>query len=335
MQFYVLRQSWLDRAKLLRTFYGMKSPVLLTRRKTTVWLVVLLAFFGQRARAEWRRDDTTIAWHDGTNVVWRFSFDPNKGKTFFDPVTVGGTALTNFKPEDHPWHYGLWFSWKYINHANYWEEDRMTGKAEGATRWATPAIEANPEGRAVIKLDLTYTHPSGRVDMRESRELKISAPSADGSYAIDWRATFIAGKEGAVLDRTPMVGEPEGKVNGGYAGLGLRMAPPPLGFSVVTSSGPVKNFTSDRARPNAAAIACNFTAGQQDVGGIAVFSDPANAGEHASWYLVNSKEMRFACAAILAPKIRILKAGEEMKLHYRIAVRSKAWRVDELQAAKK
>jgi len=290
--------------------------------------------FHPKASAEWQRTDTTLAWREGSNAVWRFSFDPARGKTFFDPVCAGGTALTNFKPEDHPWHYGLWFSWKYINKANYWEENRQTGKAEGATRWSAPTIETKPDGSAVIKLDVTYTHPSGRVDMTEHRELKISALTADGSYTIDWRADFTAGKEGAVLDRTPMPGEPDGKVNGGYAGLGLRMASPPLGFSVVSSAGPVDKFASDRARPSAPAIACNFTDGSRDVGGIAIFSDPINAGESAPWYIVNSREMRFACAAILAPKVRTLKAGEEMKLHYRIAVRTKAWTHEALQSAK-
>ena len=31
------------------------------------------------------------------------------------------------------------------------------------------------------------------------------------------------------------------------------------------------------------------------VGGIAIFSDPQNAGERAPWYLINSEKMRFAC----------------------------------------
>jgi hypothetical protein len=308
----------------------MKSPALLTRFNPTFWLLLLFVALTQSTHAEWHRDDTTIAWRDGTNVIWRFSFDPAKGKTFFDPITVGGTALTNFKPEDHPWHYGLWFSWKYINKANYWEENRQTGKAEGATGWNAPVIVTKPDGSANIKLEVTYTHPTGRVDMMENRELVLSAPKADGSYSIDWSARFTAGKEGAVLDRTPMPGEPEGRVNGGYAGLGLRMASPPLGFSVVSSAGPVDKFESDRARPNAAAIACNFIEGSRDAGGIAIFSDPMNAGEEAPWYVVNSREMRFVCAAILAPKILTLKAGEEMKLHYRIAVRPQAWTVDAL-----
>lgn len=286
--------------------------------------------FGHPARADWQHDDKTIAWRDGTNVVWRFSFDSRKGKTFFDPLAVRGITLTNFKPEDHPWHYGLWFSWKYINKANYWEESRQTGKAEGMTSWTAPNIETNPDGSATIRLAVTYTHPSGRVDLTENRELKVSAVKADGGYTIDWRSDFVAGKEGAVLDRTPMPGEPKGQVNGGYAGLGLRMAAPPLTFSVLCSTGAVNQFVSDRARPFAPAAAFNFGKAGGDVGGIAIFSDPANAGENAPWYVVNSKDMRFACAAILAPKVLTLKPDEALKLRYRIAVSAKPWTVDRL-----
>jgi len=309
----------------------MKPSLLLPYGKTAFRTLIIAGALAQTAQADWQRDAASIAWREGTNLVWRFSFDPKKGKTFFDPVSVGGTTFTNFKPEDHPWHYGLWFSWKYINHANYWEENRETGKAEGVTRWLPPQIETKPDGAAVIKLVLSYTHPTGRVDLMESRELDVSAPRADGSYAIDWRANFKAGKEGAVLDRTPMPGEPKGAVNGGYAGLGLRMAAPPLTFSVVCSTGRVERFVSDRARPFAPALACNFADKGRDVGGIAIFSDPANAGGNAPWYVVNSSQMRFACAAILAPNIITLKPGEEMKLHYRIAVRPKAWTVEALR----
>ncbi len=312
----------------------VKMPLFPILCKGTFLFVLASTSFTPAARAEWQRSDTTLAWRQGTNVLWQFSFDPGKGKPFFHPLSAGATSFTNFKPEDHPWHYGLWFSWKYINHVNYWEEDRTTGKAEGATRWKTPVITARTDGSATIRMELTYSNPSNRVDMTESRELNISAPAKDGSYAIDWRADFTAGKDGAILDRTPMPGEPGGQVNGGYAGLGLRMASPPLGFSILCSTGMVNHFVSDRARPNAGAVACNFTAGGRDLGGIAIFSDPANAGENAPWYLINSQQMRFACAAILAPKILTLKPGEQMKLHYRITIQPRAWTVEQVQALK-
>lgn len=307
---------------------AMKAMPLVHRAAVCVFLFA--GFITQLAQAEWQRDDKTIAWSEGTNVLWRFSFDASKGKTFFDPLNVNGRALTNFKPEDHPWHYGLWFSWKYINKANYWEEERGTGKAEGATRWMPPKIETQPDGSASIKLLVSYTHPSGRVDLMESRELNISTPKSDGSYSIDWRANFKAGKEGAVLDRTPMPNDPDGKVNGGYAGLGLRMAAPPLTFSAVCSTGVVSRFVSERARPFAPAVAFNFGEGEKVVGGIAIFNDPANPGNNA-WYIVNSSQMRFACAAVLAPHIITLKPAEEMKLHYRIVVQPKAWTPETLR----
>ncbi len=296
---------------------------------------LLFALCQNTARADWQRDATSIAWLDGTNVVWQFNFDPNKGKPFFHPLSVaGGPSLTNFKPEDHPWHYGLWFSWKYINRVNYWEEDRITGHAEGKTRWTTPVIQTTPQGGATIRLNLAYINLSNQVDMTERREIVISAPAAGGAYAINWKAHFVVGDEAVVLDRTPMPGEPGGQTNGGYAGLAFRMAALPLTVSMLSTAGPVTNFVSDRARPAAPAVAFNFTQGAKVAGGLAILSDKANAGENAPWYLINEakRTFRFACAAILAPRPLTLPAGGQMDLNYCISIQPQAWTVESLRA---
>jgi len=302
---------------------------------------LLLVLCQCTARADWLRDDTSIAWRAGTNVVWQFNFDPRKGKPFFHPLTVGGgPSLTNFKPKDHPWHYGLWFSWKYINHTNstnhvnYWEEDRTTGHAQGRTLWTRPVIQTTPHGGATIRLDLSYVNPSNHVDMTERREIVISAPAADGAYAINWKAHFVVGDEAVVLDRTPMPGEPGGQTNGGYAGLGFRMAALPLSVSMLSTAGPVTNWVSDRARPAAPAVAFNFTQGAKVAGGLAILSDKANAGENAPWYLINEpkRPFRFACAAILAPRPLELPAGGQMDLNYCISLQPQAWTVESLRA---
>jgi len=302
---------------------------------------LLLVLCPNIAWADWQRDAASIAWRTGTNVVWRFSFDPRKGKPFFHPLSVGGgPSLTNFKPEDHPWHYGLWFSWKYINrvnstnHVNYWEEDRTTGRAQGKTRWTTPVIRTTPQGGATIRLDLAYIDPSNHVDMTERRNLIISPPAADGAYTIDWKAHFVVGDEAVVLDRVPMPGEPGGQTNGGYGGLGFRMAALPLAVSMLSTAGPVTNWVSDRARPAAPAVAFNFTEGAKVAGALAIFSDKANAGENAPWYLINEpkRPFRFACAAILAPRPLEMPAGGQMELDYRISLQPPAWTVESLQA---
>src|SRR5688572_27335838 len=127
-------------------FRGHVSMSLSPARSRLVSMAALVGAFGlsllsAAPAGDWQRDATSLAWRVGNDVVWKFSFDPKNGKPFFDPLgPVGGPRLTNFKPEDHPWHYGLWFSWKYINGANYWEENRTTGKAEGLTSWKPPEI---------------------------------------------------------------------------------------------------------------------------------------------------------------------------------------------------
>ena len=279
------------------------------------------------ARGTWSRGEHSLAWTVGDSTRWRFSFDPKAGKPYFHPVSVGsGPSLTNFKPEDHPWHYALWFSWKYINHVNYWEENRVSGQAAGATRWGTPVIDARPDGSARITMQLTYTRPTGETDLTEARVLDLSAPAADGSYTIDWRMRFTAGKDGAVLDRTPMPGEPNGVINGGYAGLSARLAAAPATMTVMSTEGAVTEFRGDRARPNAAAVAGNLSLGGRDIGGIAILSDPANIGERAPWYIIdNKRDFRFICAAILAPAVRTIPPNGELALRYRVAIRPTAW----------
>lgn len=316
----------------------LKNP--LSYRQAAAFFALVVAVFNSAAFAEWERTETSIAWKRGEKVLWRFSFDPEKGKPFFDPLSAGdGPALTNFKPADHPWHYGLWFSWKYINKVNYWEEDRTSGSAGGKTSWKPPTIDARPDGSAKIRMELSYDNRKGSVDLTETRELAISTPTADGAYTIDWTQQFIAGKDGAELDRTPMPGEPNGAVNGGYAGLSVRMAGQPLLMSVMTPAGPVTQFVNSRARPDSPSVGCNFrTPDGRDVGGIAVFSDPANIRADAPWYLINNdvqnngEGFRFACAAILAPQILKLEPQKALNLRYRVALSPRPWTADSLTA---
>lgn len=309
--------------------------------KATFVGLLLLGLFQTAALGEWQRDENSLAWFSDTNVFWRFSFDSNRGKPFFHPLAPdGNTSLTNFRPADHPWHYALWFSWKYIDHpndvghVNYWEEN-SDGNAQGKTRWDPPTIETQTDGRATIRLKLSYVNPSGETEMTEQRELQVSAPAADGSFSIDWLARFKAGDKDLVLDRTPMPGEPRGQVNGGYAGLSARMIPLPVTMSVVSTTGPVERFVSNRARPNAAAVACNFSDDSRKIGSLAFFSDPANNDEEAPWYIIDSRQMPFICQALLAPKPRSVSAHSEFTLRYRIVVSPKAWTQDELEASQK
>lgn len=297
--------------------------------------LLLLALGTATGRADWQRDDTTLAWRRGETPVWKFCFDPAEGKPHFSSLTAGaGTELAVVHPSDHYWHYGLWFSWKFINGVNYWEEPAPDHHAEGRTRWAAPKIETTPDGAATIRLSLTYARADGRVDLTEERILEIKAPLADGTYMIEWTGHFVAGVAGAVLDRTPLLGEPDGKVYGGYAGLGFRLPPAPLAMTVLTPEGALDHFESDRARPIAPAVACNFKSAAEDLGSVAVINiaTKTTPDPFIQWYVVNGEQMRFACASILAPKPITLAPGAALDLHYRIIVQPSAWTPHGLRA---
>ena len=297
-------------------------------------------------KGAWQRSADSLAWLSGGKVVWKLSFDPKAGnKPFFHPLSVaGGRPLTLAQPDDHPWHYGLWLSWKYINGVNYWEESRETHRPDGMTSWKLAALDTRADGSATIRFDVTYTHPSGRVDLTEQRTYQISAPTRDGSYSIGWLSKFKAGSEGALLDRTAMPGEPKGQVNGGYAGLGLRMAGDPLKVSYVAATAEPARFVDSRWRPNAFAVAANFEDNGAVVGGIAIAADPyyfgnitwrgATPGDAPPWYVVNQQgqQMRFICAAVLAPKPLKLAPGGELTLSYLISLRRSAWTAEALAA---
>lgn len=299
--------------------------------RTTFALLACLPF---AADAAWEKTADTLAWKAGGDTLWQFSWSAKHSKPFFHPLRLpGGEPLTTLSPPDHVHHYGLWFSWKYINGANYWELDKKTGRSQGPTLWDTPEITTHDDGSAAISMKLRYVSPSNEavVLVAEQRDITVSAPKPDGSVVIDWTAKFTAGDGEVLLDRTHMPGEPGGQVNGGYAGFSMRVAQVPAQNQFLTIEGPVEKYESERARPNSKAAACNITqAGRTD--GVAILSHASNLGGDSPWYMINSKTMRWFSPALLAPAAKKVAPHESFTWKFRVITRPGAWQPDELKA---
>ena len=168
----------------------------------------------------WKQTPTSLTLLSGEAIVWQFNYEKGEGKPFFHPVTVAGSpTLTDLRPVDHPWHLALWFSWKFINGVNYWEFDRKTGKTAGTTEVLDVNVAPGADHGARFQLKLAY-HPPGQPPLlSEDRTIVVTPPTPAGQWHIDWQSTFTAGADDVRLDRTPIVGEPQGKPHGGYAGL--------------------------------------------------------------------------------------------------------------------
>ena len=181
----------------------------------------------------WKKGPSFLALLQGDHVVWQFNHlgdGKEKGCPYFHPLgTTEGAVLTDRQPADHPWHRGLRFAWKKIDGvAGYWSWpeglDRWPDH-NGMTEVTSVHVMSRPDFSARFELVLVYHPPGAPPVLTEHRVISVSPPDADGTYRIDWCGEFQAGAEGALLDRTPIPGEPGGKPWGGYAGLQFRLAP--------------------------------------------------------------------------------------------------------------
>ena len=147
--------------------------------------------------------------------------------------------------------------------------------------------------------------------LRESRVLTFSAPRPDGSYAIDWDATFTVGESAITLERTPPSG-----TSGGYAGLSLRFPKGTTGWKFLTSEG-ADRAAKGNGKP-ARWVDFHGPLKSGATAGIAVFDHPANPRHPTRWYL-NEGHPYFSPALIYEDPLT-LKPGATLRLRYRVMV---------------
>lgn len=274
---------------------------------------------------QWDEQPGSLALLRSGQVVWRFCHGDERPKPCVHPLALDGAVLTLDQPADHRWHHGLWFSWKLIDGVNYWENEAASGRPAGRTSWQLDGIDRRDDGSARIVLQLQYapaTAAAGEAVLRERRVLEFSAPAADGSYAIDWDCAFTA-ERACLLDRTPLPGEPGGKVYGGYAGLSLRLVQLDQ-REAVTSEGPAAWNRDDRCRTRASAFEYDGELGGRTLG-VAILEHAANPGAPTPWYAIRSKAMSFFTPAVLCHGARRLQQGERLTLRYRVWVHPGRW----------
>jgi type 1 glutamine amidotransferase len=282
------------------------------------------------------QSDSTLALISGAHVVWQFNFK-RFGKPYFHPLNnIKGHSLTWLSPPDHPWHYALWFSWKYINHLNYWEESRKTHLAKGLTELTSKNFQLNDDLSVKIELDLSYHPPDAAPVLREERTIIISPPDTNGNFNIDWQSIFQAGDKDAVLERTPVEGQEGGRRWGGYATLSLRFNSPVFKDVNLLNNNGLHNLDIHTKPTKWVDISGTDKKNPSQAAGITIFDNPQNPRFPCPGYVINSpienSDLYFIYTnpGFLYNSGYTIKAGKSLKLRYRIYVHNEIGELNEL-----
>ena len=260
----------------------------------------------------WKKTSTSTALLNHGKVVWQFNHGPGHPKPCFHPLaTLDGTVLTGFRPSDHRWHRAGWFSFKFIDGVNYWEENKR-GVAAGITETVDVKVKQNADFSAVIDLTLSYHPPGDGEVLAERRRIQIGAPDRAGDYTMDWQLLFTARRQ-LELNRTPLPGQPGGKAYGGYAGLSLRLAKQQGSWKFLDSEARTDDSHAKRARW--LSFSGPLPGGHA---GLTFFDHPSNPSFPTQWYMAPG--MPYFSPAFLFDGPMQLVPGQHLSLFYRLRV---------------
>ena len=268
------------------------------------------------SKFKWAQTDTSITLLNNKAIVWQYNFQEFHQKPFFHPIYLGRNNLTSLSPDDHIWHAGQWFSWKYINRVNYWEYvSSKEYRSEGTTDVKNVRFMPNKDFSAEIELDIVY-HPHGGEDvMAEKRIIKVSAPEKSKQITMDYQFEFKALVDTVVIDRTPLENEENGKSWGGYGGLSLRFN---QSFVHPKTLSSVKEKEVHGKNGDWFYMGFSGIDGKQI--GSQIIVSPNSKRKEAAWYVTqdpNQPFFYFGPAYLFYKPFTLLK-GEKLNLNYRV-----------------
>lgn len=256
-------------------------------------------------------DSVTIS-HD-KQVILTYHYDADARYPYCHPVNLpDGPEITLYRPFDHDWHLGMYFSWKYLNGLNVWE-GVDSGEPYGITKHRALAVSQDETAGSGISHALTWTTADGEPILDETHTVIVRPPTAGDHYCIDWTFEFAPCVETVVFER---------KIEwGGYAGLSVRF---PRSFFHNQVLNADKQATSGET--NAARSRWTDYSGWIDGrgpghwGGVTMIDHPGNARHPTPWLTYDSPDLQFLNAAFVRDEPFTLRQGETLRLAYRVLV---------------
>ena len=253
--------------------------------------------------------------------ITSYRFSSSLPKPCFHPLyTAAGRQIAGFQMSDHTWHRGLWFTFKYINKTNFWEEAEPFGSQK--TRMQPHCTYASANSlRLLHSLDWT-SGPTGPV-FAENREI-IFTVHDDGTREIAWSSS-LQPLQDLVLDRTPYT------TWGGYSGLTFRGSREYHGSTFLLPSGETPSAMIGQPGP------WLLTRGIVDGAAgarvcLGMVDHPSNPRSPTPWYGKAGQSYDFFNAAFLFHEPMDVSKGSKLDFRYRVFYRDGWWEAAEFDA---
>ena len=249
-------------------------------------------------------------------------------RPYVHPLTTpAGAVLSVEAPADHPWHHALWFTIKFVNGENFWEEYGEFGLLQTLTHDTVRSID---DSEREVTAYIRWIAPDGStLRLAEHRTVHTTVID-DDTYAIDWTEELQV-PETTVLDRTPFT------TWGGYGGLTLRGAPDWTDTTIRLDDGVERERTlGEHSRWLAIDGIAHDGLPTPAPAGVVILDHPENPRFPTPWYASNRADTygegwaNFVNAAFLWDEPLTVEPHAPLTLRYRVLVHDGAWGADRI-----
>lgn len=249
-------------------------------------------------------------------------------RPFVHPVsTPAGHVVSLDAPDDHWWHHALWFTIKFVDGENFWEEYDEFGLL---VQSEPPSITSTDDDGLRAESRIDWQRPGGAgTAVRETCVMEHRRLGGD-AYAMDWDVRLTPATD-VTFDRTPFT------TWGGYGGLTLRGRRDWHDTVLRLPDGEARaRVLGERAEWCSLDGPLGGEAGDAEVG-VAMFDHPGNPGHPIPWYASTKADTygdegwsNFLNAAFLWDGPIQVAAGDELRLRHRFIAHDGRWSLDRL-----
>ncbi|GAA4891103.1 PmoA family protein [Streptomonospora salina] len=264
--------------------------------------------------------------YDGSQLL-RYVYRPwdaqlESPRPYFHPLhTLGGDAVSLYRPHDHVWHKGIAWSLPNVGPANFWGgptylRDRGYRQLpnDGSMSHTGFDLISTAGGEAAVAERLAWITEQGDTWFTERRGFRVSADPARSAWTLVFETEFTNRTDEAVLIGSPTT---EGRENAGYGGLFWRG---PRSFSGGRVYTPEQEGGDDMMGVRAPWMGFAGRHDEYDGASTLVFADaPDNPGHPVKWF-VRSGIFATVCPAPFFDEEVAAPPGVPLSYRYAVVV---------------